>query len=52
MPFAVANIQYKILGTPFFEKYVETLNIEQMSLKFNTPHESHVTTIPFTAQKE
>ena len=27
------------------------LNIENMSLKFNTPHISHVDTLPFTAHK-
>ena len=52
IPFAVANIKYNILGTPFFEKYVKTLNIESMSLTFNTPHESRVNTLPFTAHKE
>ena len=50
--FAVANIKYNILGTPFFEKYVKTLDIEHMSLTFNTPHESRVNTPPFTAHKE
>ena len=52
IPFAVANIKYNILGTPFLEKYVKTLNIESMSLTFNTPHESRVNTLPFTAHKE
>ena len=52
IPFAVANNKYNILGTPFFEKYVKTLNIESMSLTFNTPHESSIRTLPFTAHKE
>ena len=52
IPFAVTNIKYNILGTPFFEKYVETLNIKSMSLTFNTPHESRINTLPFTAHKE
>ena len=52
IPFAVANIKYNILGTPFFEKYVKTLNIESMSLTFNTSHESRNNTLPFTAHKE
>ena len=51
-PFAVANIKYNILGTPFFEKYVKTLNIENWSLTFNTPHESRVHTLPFAAHKK
>ena len=45
-------IKDNILGTPFFEKYVKTLNIENMSLTFNTPHESRVNTLPFTAHKK
>ena len=52
IPFAVANIKYNVLGTPFFEKHVKTLNIESMSLTFNTPHESRINTLPFTAHKE
>ena len=52
IPFAVANIKYNILGTPFFEKYVKTPNIENMFLTFNTPHESRINTLPFTAHKE
>ena len=28
IPFAVANIKYNILGTPFFEKYVKTLKLK------------------------
>ena len=52
IPFAVANIKYNILGTPFFEKYVKTLNIESMSLTFNTPHEFRINTLLFTAHKE
>ena len=31
IPSAVANIKYNILGTPFFEKYVKTLNNENVS---------------------
>ena len=50
--FAVAKIKFNILGTPFFEKYVKTLNIENRSLTFGTPHESRVNTLPITAHKE
>ena len=34
-----------------FSRNVKTLNIEHMSLTFNTPHESRVNTLPFTAHK-
>ena len=40
-----------ILGI-FFEEYVETLNIDHMSLISNTTHESHVNSLLFTAHKE
>ena len=52
IPFAVANIKYNILGTPFFEKYVKTLKVEKMSPTFNTPHESRLNTLPIPAHKE
>ena len=50
--FAAANVEYIILGTPSFEKYVKTLNIEHVSLTLNTPHESQVNTLPLIAHKE
>ena len=54
--FAVASIKYNILETPFFEKYVKTVNsrneIYLMSLSFLRPHESPVDTLPFTAHKK
>ena len=52
IPFAVANIKYNVLGTPFCEKYGKTINIQNMSLTFNTSHESRINTLPFTAHKE
>ena len=52
IPFAVANIKNNFLGIPVFEKFVKFLDVEIMSLTFNTPHESRVNTFPFTAHKE
>ena len=46
--FAVANIKYNILGTPFLKSTLKPL----MSLTFNTPHESLVNTLPFIRHKE
>ena len=43
IPFA--NIKYKVFETPFFEKYVKTLDIEHKSLTSNKPHESRVNTL-------
>ena len=46
IPFAVANIKYNILGTPFFESHIKTLDIQNLTLTFKPshPHEN-----PFTA---
>ena len=49
---AVANIKYNILGTPFFEQYVKSLDIENMTLHFKNSISSSSNTIPFAAQKE
>ena len=32
IPFAVANIKYNVLGTPVFEQYVKSLDIESLTL--------------------
>ena len=50
--FAVANIKDSIVGNLFLKTCVKSLNNEQMSLTFNTQHESHVTTLLFTDHKE
>ena len=52
IPFAAANIKYSILGTLCFRKIVKTLKIKNMSHAFNTPHESRVNTLLYTAHKE
>ena len=28
IPFAVADIKYNLLGTPFFEEYIQNINIQ------------------------
>ena len=49
IPFAVANVKYSFLGTPFFEQYAKrTLDNEHMSLTYKTPHEP----LLFTAHEE
>ena len=48
-PLAVASIKYNILGTHFFGNLDKTVNIEQLSLTFKSPHESHVKTLPLNA---
>ena len=34
VPFAVADIKYKILGTPFFEDNIQNINIQDFTLEF------------------
>ena len=40
IPFAVADIKYNILGTPFFEKNIQNINIQEFTLQFK--HHSRV----------
>ena len=40
VPFAVANIKYNILGTPFFEDNIQNINIQDSTLEFK--HQSKV----------
>ena len=40
IPFAVADIKYSILGTPFFEEYIQNINILDFLLQFK--HQSAV----------
>ena len=34
IPFAVADNKYHILGTPFFEEYIQNTNIQKYTLQF------------------
>ena len=34
LPFAVADIKYTILGSPFFEDNIQNINIEDFTLEF------------------
>ena len=40
IPFAVADIKYNILGTPFFEEKIQNINIQNFTLQFK--HHSRV----------
>ena len=37
IPFVVTNVKYNILGTPFFEQYVKTIDIENTTLQLKNP---------------
>ena len=34
IPFAVADIKCNILGTPFFEEYIQNINVQDFTLQF------------------
>ena len=34
IPFAVADIKYNILGTPFFGEYLQNINTQDFTLQF------------------
>ena len=50
--FAVANIKNNILGTPFFEQYGKSLDIENLTLLFKDTPNSRTHSIPFAAHKK
>ena len=49
IPFAVADIKYKILGTPFFEENIQNINIQYFSLHFKHQSTAHPNYTKFTS---
>ena len=41
VPFAVADIKYNILGTPFFEDNIQNTNIQDFTLEFKYQSKTH-----------
>ena len=41
VPFAVADIKYDILGTPFFEYNIQNINIQDFTLEFKYQSKTH-----------
>ena len=41
VPFAVADIKYNILGTPFFEDKIQKINIQYFTLEFKYQSKTH-----------
>ena len=41
VPFAVADIKYNILGTPFFEDNIQNINIQDFTLEFKYQSKTH-----------
>ena len=47
-PFAVADIKYNILGTPFFEDNIQNINIQDFTLEFKYQSKTHPNYAKFT----
>ena len=48
-PFAVADIKYNILGTPFFEENIQNINIQDFTLQFKHHSTTHPNYTQFTS---
>ena len=48
VPFAVADIKYNILGTPFFEDNIQIINIQDFTLEFRYQSKTHPNYAKFT----
>ena len=48
VPFAVADIKYNILGTPFFEDNIQNMNIHDFTLEFKYQTKTHPNYAKFT----
>ena len=49
IPFAVADIKYNILGTPFFEENIQNVNIQDFTLQFQHQSATHPNYTKFTS---
>ena len=49
IPFAVADIKYNILGTPFFEENIQNINIQDFTLQFKHQSTVHPNYTNFTS---
>ena len=47
--FAVADIKYNILGTPFFEEYIQNINIQDFTIQFKHQSTQHPNVTNFTS---
>ena len=50
IPFAVADIKYIFLGTPFFEEYIQNFNVQDFTLQFkyqskDQPNTTNITSL-------
>ena len=50
--FAVADIKYNILGTPFFEKNIQSIDIQNLTMQFTQAHQTCPNNTKFTTITE
>ena len=50
--FAVANIKYNILGTPFFKKHIQNIDFQQNIMTYIEPHPNLPKTTTFSTFTE
>ena len=48
VPFAVADVKYNIIGTPFFEDNIQNINIQDFTLEFKYQSKTHPNYTKFT----
>ena len=48
VPFAVADIKYNIIGTPFFDDNIQNISIQQFTLEFKYQSKTHPNYATFT----
>ena len=49
IPFAVADIKYNILGTPFFDENIKNINVQEFTLQFKHHTRVHPNYATFTS---
>ena len=49
IPFAVTDIKYNILGTPFLEEYIQNINIQDFTVQFKHQSKDQPNTTKFTS---
>ena len=49
IPFAVADIKYNILGTPFFKEFIQNINIQDFTLQFKYHSKDQPNNTKFTS---
>ena len=49
IPFAAADIKYNIIGTLFFEEFIQNINIQDFTLQFKHPSSDFPNSVKFTS---